>query len=152
MDWTCSLIRERVAISCTSWAKTLYNWLCYIFCLFLSKQQIVFVPIAKCISSNPCQRYIALSGAKISYNRPCNVFFLNLLISYLLWQLKRYKCNYIKEISTISPKMQNCKMYFFKSLPAIYCAQWSKDIIQSALQRLFPEPLNQLFTLTAEKI
>ena len=46
----------------------------------------------------------------------------------------------------------NCKMYFFKWLPAIYCAQRRKDIIQLALQRLFPEPLNQLFPLTGEKI
>ena len=34
----------------------------------------------------------------------------------------------------------------------IYCAQQRKDIIQLALQRLFPEPLNQLFPLTGEKI
>ena len=45
--------------------------------LYLSKLQIVFFQIAKCISSNGCRRYIALSGAKISYSWLCNVFFLS---------------------------------------------------------------------------
>ena len=102
--------------------------------------QYVPQPELKCISKignyicQDCKLYLSkVSICRISKFKSCICLSCKLYLSKL-------QIAFVQIANCICP---NCK---------IYCAQQRKDIIQLALQRLFPEPLNQLFPLTGEKI